>query len=173
VHAEQRSRSGGARLAARLRAASADHLEHLDDAGIAALREAGTTAVLLPGAAFFLRDPRDPPARRLIDAGVPVALGTDFNPGTCPTEVMTAILPIACLRLGLEPAEAIAAATLNAAHSLGIAGRTGSLEVGKAADLQVLDVPNHLHLAYRFGVNHCRTVVKEGRVVVDQGALVA
>ena len=83
---------------------------------------------------------------------------------------MSAILPIACLRLGLQPAEAIAAATLNAAHSLGLSGRIGSLEVGKQADLQVLEVPNHLHLAYHFGVNHCRTVVKGGRVVVDAGA---
>jgi imidazolonepropionase len=173
VHAEQRGPSGGALLAARLGAASADHLEHLDEQGIEALAASGTTAVLLPGAAFFLRDRRDPPARRLIEAGVPVALATDFNPGTCPTESLGAVLPIACLRLGIEPAEAIAAATLNAAHSLGIGGRVGSLEIGRAADLQVLDVPNHLHLAYRFGVNHCRTVVKAGRVVVDGGALVA
>jgi imidazolonepropionase len=171
LHAEQRSASGGAALAARLRAASADHLEHAGEEDIAALAAAGTTAILLPGAAFFLRDPRDPPARRLIDGGVAVALASDFNPGTCPSEALSAILPIACLRLGLEPAEAIAAATLNAAHSLGLAERAGSLEVGKRADLQVLDVPNHVHLAYHFGINHCRTVVKGGRVVVDEGIL--
>jgi imidazolonepropionase len=169
VHAEQRSASGGALLAARLRAASADHLEHADDAAIRALAGSGTTAVLLPGAAFFLRDPRDPPVRRMIDAGVPIALATDFNPGTCPAQTMTAILPLACLRYGLDPAEAIAAATLNAAHSLGIAGRTGSLEVGKAADLQVADLPDHRHLAYRFGANPVRTVIKAGRVVVRDG----
>jgi imidazolonepropionase len=169
VHAEQRGSSGGARLAARLRAASADHLEHVTDEGVRALAEAGTTAVLLPGAAFFLRDPRDPPARRLIEAGVPVALGTDFNPGTCPTEAMPAILSLACLRYGLDPAEAIAAATLNAAHALGLAGRIGSLEAGKSADLQVLDAPNHRHLAYHFGVNLCRTVVKSGRAVMRDG----
>ncbi|MGH9750592.1 MAG: imidazolonepropionase [Candidatus Polarisedimenticolia bacterium] len=169
VHAEQRSASGGALLAARLRAASADHLEHAGDAAIGALAAAGTTAVLLPGAAFFLRDPRDPPVRRMIEAGVPIALATDFNPGTCPLEAMTAILPLACLRYGLDPAEAIAAATLNAAHSLGIAAHAGSLEVGKAADLLVAEVPDHRHLAYRFGVNPVRTVIKAGRVVVRDG----
>ena len=171
LHAEQRSAAGGARLAARLGAASADHLEHVTEEGIEALREAGTTAVLLPGASFFLREARDAPARRLIEAGVPVALATDCNPGTCPTEAMTAILPLACLRLGMRPAEAIAAATLNAAHALGLAASRGGLEVGKAADLQVVDVPNHLHLAYHFGVNHCRTVIKDGRVVVEDGSI--
>ena len=173
VHADQRRAGGGAALAARLRADSADHLDHVDEAGIAALRRSGTTAVLLPGASFFLRDPRDAPARDLIEADVPVALATDFNPGTCPTEAMTTILPIACLRLGLLPSEAVAAATLNAAHSLGLAGRIGSLEPGKDADLQVLDLPSHVHLAYRLGTNACRTVVKRGRIVVDDGRIVA
>jgi len=173
LHADQRSPSGGSLLAARLRAMSADHLEHVTDEGIRALAAAGTCAVLLPGAAFFLGDHHDAPARRLIDAGVPVALATDFNPGTCPTEAMTAILPIACVRYRLQPAEAIVAATLNAACALGLGARVGSLEIGKVADLQVLDVPGHLHLAYHFGVNHCRTVVKDGRVVVEDGRLEA
>jgi imidazolonepropionase len=132
----------------------------------------GTTAVPAAGASFFLRDPRDAPARALIDADVPVALATDFNPGTCPTEAMTTILAIACLRLGLLPSETVAAATLNAAHSLGLAGRIGSLEPGKEADLQVLDLPSHVHLAYRLGPNACRTVVKRGRVVVDDYRIV-
>jgi imidazolonepropionase len=171
VHADQRGASGGALLAARLGAASADHLDHVTEEAIGALKTAGTTAVLLPGASFFLGAREDAPARRLVASGVAVALATDFNPGTCPTEAMTAILPLACLRLGLEPAEALAAATLNGAHALRIAETTGSLEVGKMADLQVLEIPNHLHLAYHFGVNHCRTVVKEGRVVVEEGVL--
>ena len=171
VHADQRSAGGGALLAARLGAASADHLEHVDDEGIAALAAAGTVAVLLPGAAHFLRDPHDPPVRRMIDAGVAIALATDFNPGTCPTESMPEILALACLRYALHPVEAIAAATINAAHALGRAQGTGSLEVGKAADLQVCAVPNLLHLAYRFGRNHCRDVVKHGRLVVEDGRL--
>src|SRR5207245_3698139 len=116
-----RRESGGARLAARLGASSADHLDHVTDEGIRALCESGTVAVLLPGASFFLRDRHEAPARAIIEAGVPVALATDLNPGTSPTEAMTAILPLAVLRMGMEPAEAIAAATLNAAHSLGIA----------------------------------------------------
>jgi len=171
AHVEQRTATGGALMAARLNAASADHLEHATEGTIAALAASGTTAVLLPGAAFFLSDPTHPPARRMVEAGVPVALGTDFNPGTCPTEAMTAILPIACLAYGLDPSEAIAAATLNAAYSLGVAARIGSLEVGKAADLQILDAPNHRHLAWHFGVNLCRTVVKSGRVVVENARL--
>ena len=172
VHADQRWPGQGAQLAARLGAVSADHLEHVDEEGIAALQRAGTVAVLLPGAAHFLRDRHDPPARRLIEAGVAIALATDFNPGTCPTEAMPAILSLACLRYGLHPAEAIAAATVNAAHALGLSADRGRLEPGLRADFQVADVPNHLHLAYRSGVNHCRVVVAGGRLVVTAGRLV-
>jgi imidazolonepropionase len=171
VHADQLRDSQGAILAARLGAASADHLEHTGEAGITALAGSGTVAVLLPGAAFFLRSGATTLGRRLVDAQVPVALATDFNPGTSPTEAMTAILPLACLNFGLSPAEAIVAATQNASHALGLGSRVGSLEVGKAADAQVLDVPGHLHLVYHFGVNHCRTVVKSGRPVVEDGVL--
>jgi imidazolonepropionase len=171
VHADQLRDGGGAALAARLGAASADHLEHAGEKGIRALAASGTDAVLLPGAAFFMGRGAPGLGRRLVDAGVAVALATDFNPGTCPTEAMSAILPLACMEGGLSPAEAIVASTLNAAHSLGLAGRVGSLEPGKEADVQVLDVPNHLHLVYHFGVNHCRTVVKRGRVVVEDGAI--
>lgn len=172
VHADQRRPGGGACLAARLDAASADHLDHVDPAGIEALAGSSTTAVLLPGASFFLREAQDAPARRLIEAGVPVALATDFNPGTCPTEAMSAILPLACLRMGLLPGEAIVAATLNAAHSLGLSRRIGSLEPGKQADLQIQDIPSHVHLVYQFGVNHCVTVVKRGKIVLQNGRLI-
>ena len=172
VHADQLGDTGGALLAARLGAASADHLEHAGEAGIRALAGSGAVAVLLPGAAFFLRSAASSLGRRLVDAQVPVALATDLNPGTCPTEAMTAILPLACLNFGLSPAEAIVAATLNASHALGLGSRTGSLAVGLSADVQILDVPGHLHLVYHFGVNHCRTVVKNGRPVVEDGVLV-
>ena len=171
VHADQLKDCGGALLAARLRAASADHLERSGEEGIRALARSGTTAIVLPGASFFMRRGAPGLARRLVDAQLPVALATDFNPGTCPTEAVPAILPLACLEGGLSPAEAITAATLNAAHSLGLAARVGSLEVGKSADVQILEVPNHLHLIYHFGVNHCRTVVKQGRVVVEEGLI--
>ena len=169
LHADQISAGGGAELAARLGAASADHLEFVSGKGIEALAEAGVTAILLPGAGFFLRSPHHPPARRLVEAGVPVALATDLNPGTCPTEAMPPILVLACLALGMSVEEAITAATLNAAHSLARADRIGSLEEGKQADIQVLDIPDHNHLVYHFGVNHVKVVVKKG-IVVHAGA---
>jgi imidazolonepropionase len=109
--------------------------------------------------------------RRLLDAGVPVAVATDFNPGTCPSEAMGTILELSCLTLGLSIDEAITAATLNAAAALGRAGETGSIEPGKRADLVVHAVPNRYHLVYRFGVRRVRTVVAGGRVVVDEGRI--
>ncbi len=169
LHADQLADDGGALLAAELHAASADHLEYVSDAGIQALAGAGTAAVLLPAATFFLMSHVKPPARRLIDAGVPVAIATDFNPGTSPTEAMGAVLEFACLTLGLSIDEAIAAATLNAAYALGHAGRTGSIEVGKRADFVIHAVPNRYHLVYRFGVRRVRTVVASGVVVVEEG----
>jgi imidazolonepropionase len=171
LHADQLADDGSALLAAELHAASADHLEHVSDAGIEALARAGTAAVLLPAATFFLMSRALPPARRLIDAGVAVAIATDFNPGTCPTEAMGAVLEIACLSLSLSIDEAIAAATLNAAYALGRAEETGSIEVGKRADFVIHAVPNRYHLVYRFGVRRVRTVVASGKVVVEEGQL--
>jgi imidazolonepropionase len=173
LHADQLADDGSAVLAAQLHAASADHLEHVSDAGIDALAAAGTVAVLLPAATFFLMSRAQPPARRLIDAGVPVAVATDFNPGTCPTESMGTVLELACLQLTLSIDEAIAAATLNAAHALGRAGETGSIEVGKRADFVVHGVPNRYHLVYRFGVRRVRAVVASGKLVVEEGRLVS
>jgi imidazolonepropionase len=166
LHADQLADDQSAELAASLSAASADHLEHVSDAGIEALARAGTTAVLLPAATFFLMQDVKPPARRMIEAGVPVAVATDFNPGTAPTEAMGAVLELACLSFRLTVDEAITAATLNGAHALGRAGETGSIEVGKRADLVVHAVPNRYHLVYRFGVRRIRTVIASGKVVV-------
>jgi imidazolonepropionase len=171
VHADQLADDGGAAFAAELQAASADHLEHVSEAGIVALARAGTVAVLLPAARFFLMQDAKPPSRRLIDGGVPVAVATDFNPGTCPGEAMGTVLELACLTLGLTIDEAIAASTLNAAAALGRAAETGSIEVGKRADLVIHAVPNRYHLVYRFGVRRVRTVVAGGRVVVDDGRM--
>ena len=167
LHADQLADDGGAVLAASLQAASADHLEHVSEAGIDALARAGTTAVLLPAAGFFLRAAQRPPSRRLIEAGVPVALATDFNPGTCPTESMPLMLVFGCLWAGLTVDEAITASTLNAAHALGRGERTGSLEVGKRADLVVHGVPSRHHLVYRFGDSRVRTVIACGKVVYE------
>jgi imidazolonepropionase len=169
LHADQLADDGAAELAAELRAASADHLEYVSDAGIEALARAGTVAVLLPAATHFLMQDVKPPVRRLVDAGVPVAIATDFNPGTCPSESMGTVLEHACLSLRLSIDEAITAATLNAAASLGRAEVAGSIEVGKRADLVVHAVPNRYHLVYRFGVPRVRTVVARGSVVADDG----
>lgn len=164
LHADQLADDGGAALAAELGAASADHLEHASDAGLAALARAGTCGVLLPGAAFFLMSERRPPGRRLVAAGVPVVVATDFNPGSCPCESMSAAVWLACLTAGLTVDEALTAATLNAAHALGRAAETGSLEPGKRADLVVHAIPNRSHLVYRFGVPRIRAVIAGGRV---------
>lgn len=164
LHADQLADDGAAALAADLGAASADHLEYVAEANIPRLAASGTAAVLLPAAQFFLMDDRKPPVRRLIDGGVPVVLATDFNPGSCPTEAMGAALEFGSLSFRLTVDEAITAATLNAAASLGLASETGSIEPGKRADLVVHAVPNRYHLVYRFGVRRVRAVVAGGRI---------
>ncbi len=167
VHAEQLGRSGGAALAAAIGAASADHLEHASAADAAALAAAGTVAVLLPGANLFAGGVQGAPGRMLVDAGVPVAVASDFNPGTCPCESVAAMVPLACLLCGLTPDEAIVAVTRNAAASLGRAGSIGALAPGMQADIAIFEVPDRRHLAYRFGTNRCTGVVKKGVVVVE------
>jgi imidazolonepropionase len=169
-HADQLSLGGGSRLAAELQAASADHIEWIDEAGIEALRKAEVTAVLLPCAVFNLGLTRYAPARRLIEAGVKVALATDFNPGSAPTPSMQMALSIACTQMKMTPAEAITAATLNAAYSLHRGSRLGSLEPGKQADLVIYDVQDYRQIPYLFGINHAVAVIKKGRLVVNRRA---
>ncbi len=168
LHADELTPLGGAELAVELGALSADHLVHVTEAGIAALAGSDTLAVLLPGTSFFLRSSYAP-ARRMVEAGCAVALATDFNPGSSPTESMPTILQLATLGMGLTVEEALTAATLNAAAALGRAGELGTLEEGKRADLVVLREPTHHHLVYHYGVNPVRHVVKAGRVVVRDG----
>jgi len=167
LHAEQLSLSGGARLAAELGANSADHLEWVDQAGIEVLRQAGVIAILLPGAVFNLGLARYAPARAMIDAGLAVALATDFNPGSSPTPSMQMILSIACTQMRMTPAEVVTAATINAACSLGCEARLGSLEAGKQADIVVYDCSDYRQIPYFFGVNHAVVVIKKGRVIID------
>ena len=164
LHADELTPLGGAELAARLGATSADHLLCITDAGIDALAASGTVATLLPGTAFFLGLPYAP-ARRLIERGLAVALASDCNPGTCPTENLPLVGTMACTQMKLLPAEALTALTLNAAAALGRSDRIGSLEVGKQADLVVCDVPDYRQLFYHFGVSHVGRVIKRGRVV--------
>lgn len=163
LHADQLADDGAASLAAELGAASADHLEHVSEEGIERLARAGTAAVLLPTAQLFLMDETRPPVRRLVDAGVPVVLATDFNPGSSPTEAMGTAVELGCLTFRLTVDEAITASTLNAAASLSLAGETGSIEAGKRADVVVHAVPNRYHLVYRFGVRRIAAVVAGGR----------
>ena len=169
LHADELTPLGGAELAARVGAVSADHLLCITDKGIDALAASGTVATLLPGTAFFLGMPFAP-ARKLLERGVPVALASDCNPGTCPTENLPLVGAMACTQMRMLPAEALTGLTLNAAAALGCADRVGSIEVGKQADLLICDIPDYRHLFYHFGVNHVRHVVKRGRVVFSAGA---
>ena len=165
LHAEQLSDSNGAALAARFGALSADHLEHLNAAGAAAMAAAGTVAVLLPGAYYFLKETRKPPVDLLRGQGIPMALSTDCNPGTSPTTSPLLMMNMACVNFGLTPAEALAGFTVNAARALGMQDRWGTLEVGKPADFAVWDIEEPAELAYRMGGNPCRMTVKGGEIV--------
>jgi imidazolonepropionase len=154
VHADQLSLSGGAKLAAELGAATADHLEHTDATGIAALKAAKVQPVLLPGSVYALASNRYPAAREMIEAGLAVVLATDFNPGSSPTPSMTTILSLACTQMKMTPAETITAATINAAYSLGRGDEVGSLEKGKRADFVIHDASDYRELPYFFGIEH-------------------
>ena len=165
LHAEQLAHTGAARLAVELHASSADHLEQANAADIRALASSNTVATLIPGCGFHLGYHKLAPARQLIGAGAIVALATDFNPGTSPTLSMSMVLSLACAQLRMSPAEAIAAATINAAYSLNRADRIGSLEVGKFADLAAFDVADYREIPYYFGVNLCVLTMKRGKVI--------
>jgi imidazolonepropionase len=165
IHAEQLHRTGGARLAIELHAASADHLEKVDGGDIRALALSNVVCTLLPGCCFHLGLGHFAPARELIDAGAIVALATDFNPGTSPTLSMPMILSLACTQMRMTPAEAIAAATINPAYSLRLHDRAGSLEVGKYADLAAFDVASYREIPYYFGVNLCSLTMKRGAII--------
>ena len=164
LHADELKRTGGAELAAELRVTSADHLAHPSDDGLVAMASKDVVGVLLPATPYASMSGDYADGRRLIDVGVPVALGTDFNPN-CWNESMQFTISLACFKMRMTPEEAITAATMNAAAALGIERKVGSIEQGKRGDLIVLDVPSHEHIPYRFGTNLCSTVVKEGRIV--------
>lgn len=169
IHADELGRSGGALLAAQLRADSADHLLCIGREEIDALARGGTVAVLLPGTAWWMRS-KPAPARALIEAGVPVAVSTDANPGTCNTESLPAAAAHACLDSGLTVEETLTGMTLNAAASLRLASEIGSLEPGKNADVILLDAPDDRHLLYHWGVNLVSTVVRGGRILLDRAS---
>jgi imidazolonepropionase len=164
IHADELSRSGGALLAAELNADSADHLLCIGEKEIEALAGAGTVAVILPGTAWWMRS-GPAPARAMIAAGIPVAVATDANPGTCNTESLPAVAAHACLDSGLTAEETLTAITLNAAASLRLASEIGSLEVGKRADVVLLDAPGDRHLLYHWGVSLVSAVIRGGSIV--------
>lgn len=165
LHAEQLARTGGARLAVEVEAASVDHLDHATDADMRALARSEVACILLPGCSFHLGLGRYAPGRKLIEAGAIVALATDCNPGTSPTLSLPMAMSLACTQMRLTPAEALAACTINAAYSLGRQARIGSIEAGKDADLAVFDVEDYREIPYYFGVNHCVMTVKRGQVI--------
>lgn len=171
LHVDEFSSLGGAELAAELEAASADHLINITEKGIAALAHSSTVAILLPMVPLFLQLDKRPPARRLIEAGAAVALATDFNPGSSMTESMLLILQLAVFLLGFQVEEALQAATINAAFSLGRENLAGSLEIGKNMDLLLCSVPNYIHLVYHLGPNPVRHVFKKGKWVVKDGKI--
>jgi imidazolonepropionase len=168
IHADQLSLSGGALLAAELKAKTADHLEHADAVGIAALKAAGVQPVLLPGSVYALGSARYPAAREMIEAGLAVVVATDFNPGSSPTPSMTMILSLASTHMKMTPAEALTASTVNAAYSLDRGDDVGTLEAGKRADFVIHDCSDYRELAYFFGVEHARSTFVGGREVFSR-----
>lgn len=164
LHADQITQMGASKLAAQVGATSADHLETIDAESLAALRDAGTIAVLLPACSLYL-GVEQAPARRIIDAGLPVALATDFNPGSCMIESLPLTLAIACAQMRMTPTETVVAATANAASALKRQNRLGAIAEGMQADLIILDVPNHARWLYTFARECVTTVIKKGQVV--------
>ena len=165
LHAGEFNDIGGAELGVELGVTSIDHLDYISERGMELMAEKNTIGVLLPGVPFHLMINRYAPARKLIEAGVPIALATDFNPGSCPTLSMQMIIALACRQMKLTPAEAINAATINAAYALDRGDRIGSIEVGKRADIIILNIPRHQQLPYWFGINLVVRVIKNGAII--------
>ncbi|MEY2574275.1 MAG: imidazolonepropionase, partial [Verrucomicrobiota bacterium] len=163
MHVDQLTNSGGGFLAARLKAATADHLEQANSAEIGALAEAGVQPVLLPGSVYSLGKTRYPPAREMIDAGLAVVLATDFNPGSSPTASMPMVLSLAATQMKMTPAESVSAATINPAYSLNRGAQIGSLEPGKRANFALYDCADYREIAYYFGVSLVHSVYVSGK----------
>lgn len=171
IHADEINQTGGAELAAELKAISAAHLLMSSQKGIKAMAREKVIGVLLPGTPFSLMQERYADARKMIDLGLPIALATDLSPN-CWTESMQFVIALACYKMRMMPEEAITASTLNAAHAIGMSSEVGSLEPGKKADILILDVPNYKHVSYHFGVNLVDIVIKNGVLVVENGKLI-
>ncbi len=168
MHADELTPLGGAELAAELGAKSADHLVYISDKGIDAMVSKNVVFVMLPGTTFFLMSQKYAPAKKIAERGGIVALSTDFNPGSSYTHSMPMIITLACLNMGLTIEQAINAATINAAYSLDLHNKTGSIHKGKQADLIFLDIPSYKFLVYNYGVNHVSAVMKKGKVIYQR-----
>ena len=165
IHADEIKPLGGAELAAEINCISADHLIAASDEGIKNMAEKGVIANLLPGTSFNLQTETLARARKMVEEGVPIALSTDYNPGSCPTENLQLIMSFASILLKMTPEEVITGVTINGACSIGMEDKIGSLEVGKQADLVMFNSPNLEYIIYHFGINHTDTVIKKGKVV--------
>lgn len=168
IHAEQLTNFGGAKTAAEVKAVSADHLDFATGRDIALMKKSGVIASLLPASNYFLGLTKYPPAREMIAAGLPVALATDFNPGTCPCWNMQMVISIACTQMKMTPEEALTASTINGAHALGLGKRLGSIEAGKQADIIIMDADDYRETAYYFGDTQCAVTIKKGKIVCDR-----
>ncbi len=171
IHADEIEPMGGGELAARVQAVTAEHLVAVSDQGIDDMAAAGTIPILLPGTSFYLKLKTYAPARKMIAKGLPIALASDYNPGSCPTESLQSVMVHAYLGMGLTPAEIINGITINAAHAIRRGHLIGSIEAGKQADIVIMDAPNEQYLIYHFGINHVHTVIKKGKIRVQDGLL--
>lgn len=165
IHADEIVSLGGAELSAEVGAISAEHLVGASELGIKDMAKAGVVAVLLPGTSFNLGKKEPAKARLMIEEEVPVALSTDYNPGSCPTENLQFIMTLASLHLRMKPSEVITAVTMNAAAALGIEKEVGSIQVGKKADIAIFDIPNIDYMIYHFGINHNYITIKDGKII--------
>ena len=173
IHADQLSSGGGADLAAEVGAYSADHLEYVSQTGIERMAEKKVAAVLLPGASFFLSMKKLPPVREMIQRGLAVSLATDLNPGSSMTESLPLMMTMGCTLYRMTPKEVIQATTIHAAKSVGREKEIGSLEVGKKADILILDIPNYKYLPYHFGVDHVECVIKAGKIAFKKTPMIS
>jgi len=171
IHADEIIPLQGAELAAKMGAVSADHLLATSDEGIQMMAKAGVTATVLPGTSFYLMTGKYARARDMINAGIRVAIATDYNPGSSPTENLQAVMTFACFGMKLTPEEIIKGMTLNGAYAVGKQNEIGSLEKGKKAEMILFNCPNPEYIVYHYGINHVNTVVKCGKIVVDKGQI--
>jgi len=172
IHADEIVSLGGAELAAELKVTSADHLMAASDEGLKMMAQNEVIAVALPGTSFNLAMGKYANARKMMEYGLAVALATDYNPGSCPTENIQLIMSLGCLYLKMTPEEVISAVTINAAAAIKREEEIGSIEIGKKADIVIFDTPNLYYIPYHFGINHVDTVIKNGRIVVKSGRLI-